>query len=164
MDVRTGRPGPGRESVWDYPIPPRVEAFNGHLKLVFNGVTIASTRMAKRVIETGHPPVYYFPIQDVRRNLLVEAPGHTWCEWKGDARYYSVKVGERQAWKAAWYYPDPRPPYQGLKGYVAFYAGPMDFCLVNGEEASPQPGGFYGGWITRNIAGPFRGESETQGW
>ncbi|MHC4945885.1 MAG: DUF427 domain-containing protein [Planctomycetota bacterium] len=164
MEPQQGRSEPGRESVWDYPTPPRIEAFNGHVQVVFNGVTIALTQMAKRVIETGHPPVYYFPPNDVQRIHLVESPGHSWCEWRGEARYYTVVVGERRATKAAWNYPIPRPPYQAIKGHVAFFAGPMDSCLVNGEEVSPQPGGFYGGWITRNIVGPFKGESETQGW
>ncbi len=157
-------PGPGQESVWDYPRPPRVEDVPPRLQVIFNGVTIADTRTAKRVLETSHPPTYYLPQEDVRMEYLTEEAGGSYCEWKGRARYYTVAVGQRKAERAAWSYPDPRPGYRAIKDHIAFYAGPMDACTVDGERVEPQPGGFYGGWITANIVGPFKGGPGTMGW
>jgi uncharacterized protein (DUF427 family) len=157
-------PGPGQESVWDYPRPPRLEDFPGHIQVIFNGVTIANTHRAKRVLETSHPPVYYIPPQDIEMTYLRPAPGTSWCEWKGQANYYTIVVEDKRAEKVAWFYPSPTPSFATLKDYVAFYAGPMDACYVDGERVQPQPGGFYGGWITENIVGPFKGEPGTRGW
>jgi len=135
-----------------------------HIQVVFNGVAIAETRRAKRVLETSHPPVYYIPPQDIEMRYLV-ATGHaTWCEWKGQAAYYTVIVNDQQAPKAAWFYPKPTPAFSALKDHVAFYPQKMDACYVDGERVKPQPGGFYGGWITSDIAGPFKGEPGTEGW
>lgn len=163
---RPGRiePGPGQESVWDYPRPPHVEAVSQHIQVVFNGVTIADTHEAHRVLETSHPPVYYIPRKDVRMQYLTEEAGRSLCEWKGQARYYTVAAGDRRAESAAWSYPDPRPGYLAIKDHLAFYAGPMDACTVDGERVEPQPGRFYGGWITSNIVGPFKGGPGTIGW
>lgn len=158
------RPGPGQESVWDYPRPPRVEDVSKHIQVVFNGVTIVDTHNAKRVLETSHPPVYYIPKKDIQMQYLVEEAGSSFCEWKGQARYYTVAVGNRRAERAAWSYPDPRQDYAALKDHLAFYAGPMDACTVDGEHVQPQPGGFYGGWITGEIVGPFKGGPGTMGW
>lgn len=149
-------PGPGQESVWDYPRPPRLEDSARHIEVVFNGVTIADSRRTKRVLETSHPPVYYIPPADVRREYLTPTDRVTICEWKGHASYYTVAVGGKVAANAAWYYPDPTPPYAALKEYIAFYPGEMDACFVDGERVEPQPGDFYGGWITRDIVGPFK--------
>jgi uncharacterized protein (DUF427 family) len=157
-------PGRGQESVWDYPRPPRVEDVSKHIQVVFNDFTIADTRAAKRVLETSHPPVYYIPQQDVRMEYLEEVAGGSFCEWKGRARYYTVAVGGRRAERAAWSYLDPRQSYAAIKDHLAFYAGPMDACTVDGERVEPQPGGFYGGWITADIVGPFKGEPGTMGW
>jgi len=157
-------PGPGQESVWDYPRPPCVEAVDKHIEVVFNSVTIADTHEAKRVLETSHPPVYYIPQKDIRMEYLVEEPGSSICEWKGEANYYSVVVGNEKTEKSAWYYPDPNPAFAAIKDFVAFYAGPMDACYVDGERVKPQPGGFYGGWITSDIVGPFKGAPGTLGW
>jgi uncharacterized protein (DUF427 family) len=157
-------PGPGQESVWDYPRPPRVEDVPQRIQVVFNGVTIADTQAAKRVLETSHPPTYYLPQSDIRMECLIEEAGGSFCEWKGRARYYTVSVGRRKAERAAWSYPDPRPGYAAIKDYIAFYAGPMDACTIDGERVEPQPGGFYGGWITANIVGPFKGRPGTMGW
>ncbi len=157
-------PGPGQESVWDYPRPPRVEEVPQRIQVIFSGVTIADTRAAKRVLETSHPPTYYLPREDVRMEYLTEEAGGSFCEWKGRARYYSVAVGQRRAEGAAWSYPDPRPGYAAIKDHIAFYAGPMDACTIDGERVKPQPGGFYGGWITANIVGPFKGGPGTMGW
>lgn len=95
---------------------------------------------------------------------LIPAGGQSWCEWKGQAAYYSVVVGERRAENVAWYYPNPTPSFLPIKNYVAFYPRPMDRCLVDGEVVVPQPGGFYGGWITSDVVGPFKGEPGTMGW
>jgi uncharacterized protein (DUF427 family) len=157
-------PGPGHESVWDYPRPPRLEDFDGHIQIVLGGVTIADTRAAKRVLETSHPPVYYLPPEDIRMEYLRPVERTSWCEWKGQARYYDVRVGDVVAEAAAWAYPDPATPFEALKDHVAFYPEPMDACLVNGERVTPQPGGFYGGWITSNIVGPFKGTPGTGFW
>jgi uncharacterized protein (DUF427 family) len=157
-------PGPGQESVWDYPRPPRLELTSRHIQIYFNGLLLADTRRAYRVLETSHPPVYYLPPADIQMQCLVPAGGHSWCEWKGQAAYYSVVVGERRAENVAWYYPNPTPPFLAIKNCVAFYPRPMDRCLVDGEVVTPQPGGFYGGWITSDVVGPFKGEPGTMGW
>ncbi len=157
-------PGPGQESVWDYPRPPRLEPSVKHFRIVFNGVTIAETRRAIRVLETSNPPVYYVPPEDIRMEYLSPTTHATFCEWKGRAAYYTVTVGEKQAEGAAWYYPDPTPHFAPIRNYVAFYAGKMDACFVDGERVLPQTGDFYGGWITHDIVGPFKGAPGTRGW
>lgn len=158
------RPGPGQESVWDYPRPPRLEPFSQPIQVIFNKQVVADTTRAVRVLETSHPPVYYIPREDIHMEYLVKAEGSSFCEWKGRAEYYSVMVGERRARRAAWSYPDPIVAFRAIKDHIAFYAGPMDSCTVNGEIVHPQPGNFYGGWITGNIVGPFKGEPGTGFW
>lgn len=157
-------PGPGQESVWDYPRPPRVEASDRHIHVIFNGELIAETRRALRVLETSHPPVYYIPLEDVRGDALAPSRQSTFCEFKGAARYYDIRVGDRTARDAAWYYPQPSPGYEALRNAIAFYPGKMDACFVDEEQAHAQAGDFYGGWITSEIVGPFKGEPGTQGW
>jgi len=157
-------PRPGQESVWDYPRPPRLERFSGHIRIVLGGVTIADTRGAYRVLETSHPPSYYLPPDDIRPDALVAANGASLCEWKGAARYFDVVGGAKRAPRAAWSYPHPTPAFTPMTGYVAFYPAAMDACFVDGERVTPQPGGFYGGWITANIVGPFKGGPGTVGW
>jgi uncharacterized protein (DUF427 family) len=158
-------PGPGQESVWDYPRPPRLEDSHRHVRIELNGVVVAETRRSKRVLETSHPPVYYVPPEDVRPEVqLVIGERQTYCEWKGVASYYTVKVGELEVTDAAWVYLNPTPPYASLRGYLAFYPGKMDLCTVDGEPVRPQPGHFYGGWVTADIVGPFKGEPGTEGW
>ncbi|MCL4298130.1 MAG: DUF427 domain-containing protein [Anaerolineae bacterium] len=157
-------PGPGQESVWDYPRPPRLEETAKHIQVVFNGVTIAETRRARRVLETSHPPVYYIPPEDIKMEYLLPTSRSSWCEWKGQAGYYTIAVGDKQAAQAAWFYPQPTPGFESIRGYVAFYPHLMDACFVDGERVRPQAGGFYGGWITSDIVGPFKGEPGTQGW
>lgn len=157
-------PQPGQESVWDYPRPPRLEPVAKHIQIIFNGEVIADTHQAFRVLETSHPPVYYLPSQDIRQECVRPAPGTSWCEWKGQAAYFTVKVGAKVAERVAWSYPRPAPAFEKITGYLAFYAGPMDACLVDGEKVRPQPGNFYGGWITNDIVGPFKGEHGTMGW
>jgi uncharacterized protein (DUF427 family) len=153
-----------RESVWDYPRPPRLEEFPGRIRIVFNGRTIADTTNAKRVLETSHPPVYYIPRDDIATECLKAVGGESWCEWKGVARYFDVEVADARAAKAAWYYPRPTPAFATLAEHIAFYAGQMDACYVDDERVQPQPGSFYGGWITKNIVGPFKGGPGTKGW
>jgi uncharacterized protein (DUF427 family) len=157
-------PQPGQESVWDYPRPPRLEDSTRHIQVVFNGVVIADTHRPKRVLETSHPPVYYIPLEDIRQDCLLQSPRSSFCEWKGQAGYYTVKVGDRTCENAAWYYPRPTPAFAALQDYVAFYPSKMDACSVDGEEVTPQPGDFYGGWITHDIVGPFKGSAGTWGW
>ena len=152
------------ESVWDYPRPPRVEACSKNIQIVFNGVVVADTRRAKRVLETSHPPVYYIPPADIRMQYLSRTPRVSVCEWKGQAAFYTLTVGDRQAASAAWSYPQPLPGFEGIRHHLAFYPAPMDACKVDDERVTPQPGGFYGGWITSDIRGPFKGEPGTQGW
>lgn len=162
--IITIKPAAGQESVWDYPRPPRLEDFHGVLRLRFGGILIAETRNAKRVLETSHPPTYYIPLQDIAAKYLKKAEGESFCEWKGQAKYFSLAVENKIAEKAAWYYPNPTPAFAALKNHVAFYASALDECTVNGEQVTPQPGGFYGGWITPNIVGPFKGEPGSEGW
>jgi uncharacterized protein (DUF427 family) len=157
-------PREGQESVWDYPRPPRLERTSQHIRVVFHGTTIADTHRALRVLETSHPPVYYLPPDDVRHEYLESAPGRSFCEWKGEARYHTVRVGDRVAERAGWSYPDPVEAYRELRDHLAFYAHLMDACYVDGERAEPQPGGFYGGWITSDVVGPFKGEPGSGGW
>jgi uncharacterized protein (DUF427 family) len=150
--------------VWDYPRPPRIERTRRHVEVRFGGLVIASTHGAFRVLETSHPPTYYLPQADVRLDCLHQVAGGSWCEWKGAAQYFDVVVGDRRARRAAWSYPDPTGPFASIGGCFAFYAQLVDECLVDGERVSPQPGGFYGGWVTSHVAGPFKGEPGSEGW
>jgi uncharacterized protein (DUF427 family) len=164
MRPRRIESGPGQESVWDYPRSPCVESVSRQIKIVFNGIKIVDSCNAQRVLETSHPPVYYIPERDIQMHYLVKEKKSSYCEWKGRAEYYSVVVGNRRTEKVTWSYPNPSAAFKSIKGHFAFYAGPMDVCYVDGERVVPQPGGFYGGWITKDILGPFKGEPGTQGW
>ena len=158
------KPQPGQESVWDYPRPPRLERVPERIRILFAGEVLADTGAAWRVLETSHPPTYYLPPADIAPGALVPAGGGSVCEWKGPARYYDVALCGRRAPRAAWTYPEPLAPFTALADHVAFYAGPMDACFVGDERAEPQPGGFYGGWVTRRIVGPIKGAPGTMGW
>jgi len=164
VNTRRIEPQPGQESVWDYPRPPHLEDSPKHIKIVFNGVIIADTHRAKRVLETSHPPVYYIPPDDIKMEYLSRTPQGSFCEWKGQAIYYTLVVGDKQAPNVAWAYPSPTPSFASIKDYLAFYPQRMDACYVNDEQVQPQPGDFYGGWITKDIVGPFKGEAGTWGW
>ena len=157
-------PGPGEESVWAYPRPPRLEPVPVRLRVVLGGRTIADTVAGYRVLETSHPPTYYLPADDVAPDVLGPARRAGSCEWKGRAVLYDVAAGDRRAEGAAWAYPDPTPGFRAIAGHVAFYAGPMEVCFVGEARATPQPGGFYGGWITPGIVGPFKGGPGSMGW
>ncbi|HEX5586995.1 MAG TPA: DUF427 domain-containing protein [Acidimicrobiia bacterium] len=157
-------PGPGQESAWDYPRPPALEPVTARLTVVLGGVTIADTTRGYRVLETSHPPNYYFPPDDVVDGALEPAKGASFCEWKGRAHYFTVRGGGAVVHEAAWGYDEPSPAFEPIRGYVAFYASRVDQCTVDGEVVTPQPGGFYGGWITSTVVGPFKGGPGSRGW
>jgi uncharacterized protein (DUF427 family) len=156
-------PGPGQESVWDYPRPPRFEPDLREVRVLWGPVEVARTRRAVRVLETGHPPCFYLPWRDVARHLFQEAPGSSFCEWKGPACYWSLIDAERRLRSVAWSYPKPLDGAEMLAECVALYATALD-CRVDGMPVTPQPGGFYGGWITPELCGPFKGEPGSAGW
>ncbi len=155
---------PGQESVWSYPRPAIAQPVSVHIVVEAGGRVIADTRRAVRTIETSHPPSYYIPPDDIVPGVLAKAAGSSLCEWKGMAVYFDVVAGDVRRAGAAWSYPDPTPPFAALRDHVAFYAGAMDACWVDGERVIPQPGGFYGGWITAAVAGPFKGVPGSRFW
>jgi uncharacterized protein (DUF427 family) len=152
------------ESVWDYPRPPRLESNQRHLTVVLGGLTVASTTSGFRVLETSHPPVYYFPPHDVDQSCLARTGHRSFCEFKGSATYWTVSASGKTAADAAWSYLSPTAPFEPLADHLAFYCGLMDACFVDDEQARPQPGGFYGGWVTDDVLGPFKGEPGTSNW
>jgi uncharacterized protein (DUF427 family) len=164
MRPRPIAPGPGQESVWDYPRPPRIEPCTRLIRVEFGGEVIAETRRSFRVLETSHPPVYYLHPDDIRAGVLEPQARSSFCEWKGRARYFDVVAGGRRAASAAWSYPVPTGAFAAMRDHVAFYAGRMDACFLDGERVTPQPGEFYGGWITPDVVGPFKGEPGSWGW
>ena len=164
-----GRPtpdpvGPGEESVWDYPRPPRLEPVRQRLRVVLGGAVIAETEAGFRVLETSHPPTYYLPPGEIVAGTLANPRRGGICEWKGQAVLFDVRDGDRLIPAAAWAYPDPTPDFRAIADYVAFYAGPMEACFVGPDRVTPQPGTFYGGWITPGVVGPFKGGPGTMGW
>ncbi len=150
--------------MWAYPRPPRLEPTTRELRVVLDGTVVARTTRGLRVLETSHPPNYYFPPDSVAAGALTRAGGASWCEFKGAAHYFQVHAGARIERDAAWGYDRPAPGFEAIRGYVAFYAGRMDACFVDDELVVPQPGGFYGGWITTDVVGPFKGAAGTLGW
>ena len=152
------------ESVWDYPRPPRLEEFNGTITVELGGEAIASTQHAWRVLETSHPPTYYLPPDCFRDGALRPTAGSSWCEWKGQASYFDALGGTKVAARAAWTYVRPTRGFAAIAGAVAVMAALVDRCTVNGEVVQPQPGGFYGGWVTSWVVGPFKGTPGSQGW
>jgi uncharacterized protein (DUF427 family) len=134
------------------------------VRVEFGGIVLADTVRALRVLETASPPAYYLPPEDVQMEYLEQTGRRTFCEWKGAARYWAVRVGERVARDAAWSYPEPKEGYEAIRDYLAFYAGKMDACFVGEDRVTPQPGRFYGGWITPELVGPFKGEPGTELW
>jgi uncharacterized protein (DUF427 family) len=165
--VRRPQPLPvaeGQESVWDYPRPPRLESTSARLEVVLDGRVIARTTHGWRVLETSHPPTYYLPKDAFDPDVLVPSAGSSWCEWKGAASYFDLVAGDIVARRAAWTYPEPTPGFTDLIGAVAVMPGLVERCLVDGEVVRPQPGNFYGGWVTTSVVGPFKGEPATLGW
>ncbi|MEO1040890.1 MAG: DUF427 domain-containing protein [Pseudomonadota bacterium] len=161
-------PGPGQESVWDYPRPPEVREASAGLRVVFAGEVIAATTNGLKVCETAGAPVYHFPLKDVRQEFLRPVPGTTFCEWKGEAAYFDLVVGDRSSAQAAYTYPDPIDDlgqgFDRIAGAIVFYAGRVDEAWVGEERATPQPGGYYAGWITSAITGPIKGVPGSEGW
>jgi uncharacterized protein (DUF427 family) len=156
-------PRPGQVSVWDFPRPPRLAHNAREVVIAWNGVEVARTRHAVLVLETAHPPSFYIPWADVKRDLLQPSKGSSFCEWKGPASYWSLVKDSQTLPGVAWSYPKPLAGAEAIANCVAFYPANLD-CTVGGEKVTPQPGGFYGGWITPELVGPFKGEAGTQGW
>ena len=157
-------PGRGQESVWDYPRPAIAEPTSAHIRIEHRGVVVAETRNAVRVLETSHPPQYYIPPADIAEDVLERAPGRSLCEWKGQAAYWDVVAGGDRLGKVGWSYADPTGPFRILADFVAFYPAPFDRITVDGEAVTPQPGEFYGGWITSKVVGPFKGIPGSRFW
>lgn len=152
------------ESVWDYPRPPRVEPSDEEIVVVHNGVELIRTNRSLRVLETSHPPTYYLPISAFKKDALVAVDGNTFCEFKGRADYFDLVVGDTKIERFAWEYPEPTKGFVDLIGHIAFYPASVDKVTVDGEQVIPQEGGFYGGWITSRVKGPFKGAPGTWGW
>ncbi|MCL3861810.1 DUF427 domain-containing protein [Actinotalea sp. K2] len=162
-------PGPGQESVWDYPRPPVVRPCEEHVVVRLGAGVVVDTRRSLRVLETSHPPTYYLPSDAVAPGSLVPVGATSWCEFKGRAVYFDV-LGRDAAGRevlaraAAWTYPTPGPGYEALRDHVALYPGRMTLCTVDGEVVQAQEGDFYGGWRTSRVVGPFKGARGTTGW
>jgi uncharacterized protein (DUF427 family) len=161
---RPEQPGPGQESVWDYPRPPRVEPSRESIEITLGGQVVARTTTSYRVLETSHPPTYYLPRAAFVDGALRPADGSTYCEWKGEAAYFDLVTAQRVAPRAAWTYPHPSPGFEVLVDHLAVMPGLVDACTVDGEVVQPQAGGFYGGWITSRVVGPFKGIRGSWGW
>lgn len=161
----TPNPGlPGQRSVWDFPRPAIAELCTARVTIELAGNVIADTRLSIRTLETSHPPSYYFPPDAIRRKVLRRGSETSFCEWKGSALYWDVVIGDRILPRVGWSYPDPTARFAMLRDHIAFYAAPFDRCSVDGETVIAQPGDFYGGWITSNLAGPFKGVPGSMGW
>ncbi len=158
------RPRKGQESVWDYPRPPRLQPSSRRVRVELGGAVIADSTSTYRMLETSHPPVYYIPKRDVLTACLQPTTRVSFCEWKGRAAYYNVEINGRRAVNAAWEYPKVPQSYKALQGYLAFYPGLMDACYLDDERVAAQAGSYYGGWITGDIVGPFKGPAGTAGW
>ncbi|MGD9959560.1 DUF427 domain-containing protein [Nocardioides sp.] len=158
------KPGPGQESVWDYPRPPRLETSSETVEIRLGGQVIARSTATLRMLETSHPPTYYLPRSAFTAGLLRPVAGSTFCEWKGEAAYFDIVTAVRTAPRAAWTYPSPTGGYGALVDHVAVMPAAMDECTVDGEVVVPQEGGFYGGWITSRVVGPFKGRPGSWGW
>lgn len=164
MSIKRSKPKAGQESVWDYPRPPKLENFNGHIRILLNNEVIVDSNQSFRVLETSHPPTYYLPISDFRTGVLQAIPKTSFCEFKGMASYWNLVLNGRIARQAAWGYPNPTNSYAALRDTVSVYAHLVDACYINNEKVQAQEGDFYGGWITSNIVGPFKGGAGTWGW
>ncbi len=163
---RAGRiePTTGQESVWDYPRPPSLQASERHIVLVLGGVEIVDTRRSWRVCETSHPPTYYLDPADFEPGTLSAGAGSSHCEFKGAATYWDLTAGGVRRDSAGWSYEDPATAFVPMRGAIAVYPGRMDGAWVDGEPVTAQAGGFYGGWITPDVVGPFKGEPNTWSW
>lgn len=156
-------PAPGQVSVWDYPRPPRIAPDSREVVVRWRDLEVARSQRALCVLETSHPPVFYLPWDDVAVQLFEPAPGDSFCEWKGPAYYWRLVDGARRTQSVAWSYPEPLPGAESLADCVAFYPA-MLACTVDGARVQPQAGGFYGGWVTPELVGPFKGEPGSEAW
>ncbi|NQX94458.1 MAG: DUF427 domain-containing protein [Erythrobacter sp.] len=156
--------GPGQESVWDYPRPAICEPTQRRIQIIHKGVELVDTSRAWRTLETSHPPTYYIPPEDVALDHLKHNPRRTMCEWKGQARYWDIHAGSDVVEAGAWSYPSPSATFAPIRDYLAFYPDPLDECLVDGVRITPQPGQFYGGWISQYETGPFKGIPGSRFW
>ena len=163
MKLIKDKPEPGQESVWDYPRPPRLEASSKTVRVFLQAELIASSNRAYRVLETSHPPTWYLPPEDIKLEFFTRSAQSSFCEWKGAATYWSVKTLSSFAEDAAWSYESPNKKFFSIKGYLSFYANHYE-CYVDDERVVAQPGGLYGGWITRDVVGPFKGIPGSWGW
>jgi uncharacterized protein (DUF427 family) len=150
--------------VWAFPRPAIALPTDARIRIEHHGRLIADTRTAIRTLETSHPPTYYIPRTDIAPDTLRHAEGSSFCEWKGTASYWDVVIGTVVLSRVGWSYADPSRAFAALRDHVAFYAAPFDRCSVDGETVIPQPGGFYGGWITSRVTGPFKGIPGSRGW
>ena len=164
MRPRPDPTAPGQESVWAYPRPAIAQPSGAHILIAHAGIVVAETRASIRTLETSHPPSYYIPPADIAPGVLRRADGGSFCEWKGTAIYWDAVIGDIVLPHVGWSYPSPSPAFALLRDHIAFYARPFDRCSVDGEAVTPQPGDFYGGWITRGLAGPFKGVPGSRGW
>ncbi len=164
MRPRPDPVAPGQESVWRYPRPAIAQPGGRHIRIEHGGIVVADTNAAVRTIETSHPPSWYIPPDAITAGLLRASSRRSFCEWKGEACYWHLDIDGQTFRDVGWSYADPTPPFAILRDHVAFYAGPFDSCTVDGERVRPQPGGFYGGWITSDLAGPFKGVTGSMGW
>ncbi|HEY7559591.1 MAG TPA: DUF427 domain-containing protein [Candidatus Binatia bacterium] len=155
--------GPGQESVWDYPRPPKLVADHRRIIVRLGDLLIAESHESYRILETAGPPTFYISPQDVHAKLLKPFPGTSICEWKGEAKYWKLETSTPAREAIAWSYPRAQAPYGAISGHYSFYPGRVE-CFVDSERVRPQPGYFYGGWITNEIVGPWKGDPGTEGW
>jgi uncharacterized protein (DUF427 family) len=156
--------GPGQESVWDYPRPPIIEREDRRIRIEHDGCILVNSIGAYRVLETSSPPVYYMPLDDVQTQYLEPSEHTTLCEWKGIANFWSIRVDDRYVENAAWSYPEPWTGYGDIQHYIGFNAHKVDACFVGSHKVKPQPGKYYGGWITPEVVGPFKGIPGSKQW
>ncbi|NVE95858.1 DUF427 domain-containing protein [Altererythrobacter lutimaris] len=155
---------PRQESVWDYPRPAIAEPTDRRIQIIHRGTMLVDSKRAWRTLETSHPPTYYIPRSDIAMEHLTRNPRRSLCEWKGQASYWDIELSGERIEAAAWSYEQPTPAFEPIAGYLAFYPEPFDQCLVDGEQITPQPGSFYGGWISQYEAGPFKGIPGSRFW
>ncbi len=156
-------PQVGQESVWDYPRPPALDESPLCVEVSFQGVLMARTNNALRVLETSHPPTFYIPPSDIDTQFLSQTGATSFCEWKGVASYWDVTAAGTTVKAGSWTYLKPTAPFDNLRGYFSFYPSSFE-CSVDGSVVEPQPGAFYGGWVTKDVVGPFKGDPGSEWW
>ncbi len=164
MNINKITPKEGQESVWDYPRPPKLVDCSKRIRIEVGNITLVDSKNTIRCLETSHPPVYYIPQSDIKMDYLKTTDKNTYCEFKGQANYYDLIIGDKIVKEVAWEYANPAKGFEKIKNYLAFYATKVDACYVDDEKVKPQEGSFYGGWVTNDIVGPFKGSSGTTFW